>query len=226
MAKSSESQKLNKAPKTILDPPDAHLEMSIDNDQEAPSVEQPSTTEPKWIPVEELADYYAKHKPIGRKYPVRPQLDFDNLYIDESRDDAVDSDMEFETSKKAVKPGRKSVGKSTAKSRSKVEVIADSVVQSTATTPTKGNGKSKMSKEGSIEEVEESSAKEETTEDHQVKEYNTEKYKSCDTCTWARVRCVPGKKTNNDGDKICLKCEERGRECHFSIEGQRPAKPS
>jgi hypothetical protein len=200
--------------------------MDSDNDQETSGAEYTSATEPRWIPVEERADYYANHKPIGRKYPVQSQLDFDDLYVDDSLDAFVDSDMKVGDNKKAAKLTRKSVGKSMAKSRSKIDVKADSVVQSTATTPTKGNGKSKMSEEGNIEDVEESSAEEESKEDRQAKDLNGEKYKSCDTCTWARVRCVPGKKTNDDGDKICLKCEERGRDCHFSIKGQRPAKPS
>jgi hypothetical protein len=226
MTNSSESQEPNKAIKTIIDPPDTHQEMSTDDDQAISGAEHTSTTEPRWIPVEELADYYAKHKPIGRKYPVQPQLDFDDLYVDDSLDAFVDGDVKVGDNKKAAKLRRKSVGKLTAKSGSKVEVKADSVVQSTATTPTKGKGKSTMSEEGNIEEVDESSAEEETPEDHQVKDHNGEKYKSCDTCTWARVRCVPGKKINNDGDKICLKCEERGRDCHFSIKGERPAKPS
>jgi hypothetical protein len=201
--------------------------MDSDNDQETSGAEYTSATEPRWIPVEERADYYANHKPIGRKHPVQSQLDFDNLYVDDSLDAFVDGDMKVgDDKKKAAKLKRQSVGKSTAKSESKVEVKADSAVQSTATTPTKGNGKSKMDKEEVGEGIEkESSAEDGMQDEHQAEDSNGEKYKSCDTCTWARVKCVPGKKTNNDGDKICLKCEERGRDGHFSIKGQRPAKP-
>jgi hypothetical protein len=223
MAKSSKSQKSNKVIKTISIPPRANQEINVD--QKTSDVEQPITTEPKWIPVEELAHYYTTQKPIGRKYPVQPQLDFDNLYIDDSRDEVQDSDAETGDIKQITKRTKKSSGKSTAKSRSKIEVKADSVVQSTASSSTKTKSKIKMEKEESSEEYEEeSSAEDEMRSEQRAKGPDGEKYKSCDTCTWARVRCVPGKKTNNDGDKICLKCEERGRDCHFSIKGQRPAK--
>jgi hypothetical protein len=224
MARSSKSQKSNKVTKTISIPPRA--DQQIDTDQEPFDVEQPITTEPKWIPVEELAHYYATHKPIGRKHPIQPQLDFDNLYIDDSRDEVQDSESEAGDIKQITKRTRKPFGKSTAKSRSKIEVKADSVVQSTASSSTKikSKSKSKMEKEESSEEYEEESSAEEKGLEHQAKGPDGEKYKSCDTCTWARVRCVPGKKINNDGDTICVKCEERGRNCHFSIKGQRPEK--
>jgi hypothetical protein len=204
-----------------------------DIDQETSDVEEPTTTEPKWIPVEELAHYYATHKPIGRKYPVQPQIDFDNLYIDDSRVEVQDSESEAVEIKQTTKRTKKRFGKSTAKSRSKVQVKADSVVQSSTSKSTKTKGKSKIEEEQSSEESEEeisdeyeeeSSAGDEMRLEQQAKGSDGEKYKSCDTCTWARVRCVPGKRTNDDGDKICVKCEQRGRDCHFSIKGQRPAK--
>ena len=195
----------------------------MEPEQETSNIEQLTTTEPKWIPVEELADYYARTKPPGRKYPVQSQLDFEDLYIDESRGEVQNSGLEAVNRKQSTKSIKKISNKSSATSRSKVEAKEDSVVQSTSKS-IQGNGKGKMGEgENSEEDEEESDEDDEKREEHQAKDLNDKKYKSCDTCTWARVRCVAGKNTNADGDKICLECEKRGRDCHFSIKGQRPA---
>jgi hypothetical protein len=231
MAKPSESQKSNKVTYAISDPLEENQE--TDTDQETSDVEEPTTIEPRWISVEELAHYYATHKPIGRKNPVQPQIDFDDLYIDDSRVQVRDSESEADEIKQTTKRTKKRSGKSTADSRSKIQVKADSVVQPTTSKSTKTKGKSKREEEKSSEESEEeisdeyeekSSAEDEVRLEQQAKGSDGEKYKSCDTCTWARVKCVPGRKTNDNGDNICVKCEQRGRDCHFSIKGQRPAK--
>lgn len=195
-------------------PVEAHQKTKPDT--KALNVEQPTTAEPKWIPVEELGDYYANHKPIGRKYPVQSQLEFDDLYIDDSRDDLQNSESEISDNKQAANPAKSSSGKSI---RSKIETKADSVVQSTLSKSIKGKGKSKMSKGGYSKEDEgENSEEDEKKEKGQTEDPNAERYKSCDTCTWARVKCVL-----KEGDKICLECQKHGRKCHFSIKGQRPA---
>ena len=195
----------------------AHQEM--DSDHETSKIEQSTTTEPKWIPVEELGDYYAKHKPIGRRYPVQSQLDFDSLYIDESQDQIQDSEPETSNNKQATKPTRKSTGKSTATFGPITIAKSASVLQSITSKSTKGKGKSKTSKgQNSDEDEEESSEEDEKKEEDQVEDPNAERYKSCDTCFWARVKCV-----FEEGDKECQECEKRGRNCHFSIKGQRPS---
>jgi hypothetical protein len=202
-------------------PPEAHQKMYPD--QETSHVEQTTTSESKWIPVEELADYYAKHKPIGRKYPAPSQSDFDNLYVDDSLPEVQASELEASDKKKAAKLTKKPQGKSTATSRSMTDAKEDSVVQSTSSKPIKGDGKSKMSEGEYSEDDEEEGIEEDKSEDHRAKDSDRVKYKSCDNCTWARVKCVAGQNTNTDGDKICLECEKRGHTCHFSIKGQRPA---
>jgi len=195
----------------------AHQEM--DSDHETPNIEQSTTTEPKWIPVEELGDYYAKHKPIGRRYPVQSQLDFDNLYIDESQDQIQDSESETSNNKQVAKPTRKPTGKSTAIFGPITDAKSASVLQWLSSRSTKGKGKSKMSKgQNSDGDEEESSEEDEKKEEDQAEDLNAEKYKSCDTCFWARVKCVV-----KEGDKECQECEKRGRNCHFSIKGQRPS---
>ncbi|KAG9630603.1 hypothetical protein KCU95_g16250, partial [Aureobasidium melanogenum] len=186
--------------------------------QEPPDVEQRPTTESKWIPVEDLPNYYANHKPIGRKYPAQSQLDFENLYIDDSRNEISDSESEADENKEAAKLAINPTVQSTRKTKAKVEAKADLIFQVVTSKSTKGKCKNKMKEEESIEE-------DEKKKDTQGKNSDREKYKSCDTCTWARVRCVAGKKSNKDGDKICLQCEKHDRQCHFSIKGQRPGKP-
>ncbi|KAG9588426.1 hypothetical protein KCU77_g2411, partial [Aureobasidium melanogenum] len=187
--------------------------------QEPPDVEQQPTTESKWIPVEDLSNYYANHKPIGRKYPARSQLqlDFENLYIDDSRNEIPDSESEADENKEAAKLAMDPTVQSTRKTQAKVEAKADLIFQVVTSKSTKEKHKNKMKEEESIEDDEK--------KDIQCKDADGEKYKSCDTCTWARVKCVAGKKSNKDGDKICLQCEKHGRQCHFSIKGQRPGKP-
>ncbi|KAG9565502.1 hypothetical protein KCU71_g5270, partial [Aureobasidium melanogenum] len=185
--------------------------------QEPPDVEQQPTTEPKWIPVEDLSSYYANHKPIGRKYPAQSQLDFENLYIEDSRDEIQDSESEVDENKEAAKLATNSTVQSTRKTQAKVEAKADLISQVVTSKSTKEKCKNKMKEEESIEDDEK--------KDFQCKDPDGEKYKSCDTCTWAKVKCVPGKKSNMDGDKICLQCEKRDRQCHFSTKGQRPGKP-
>lgn len=111
----------------------------------------------------------------------------------------------------------------TLKIRAKVEAKADLISQAVTSKSTKK--KSKMKKEESSEDENERSEEDEKMGEPQVKDTIEERYKSCDTCTWARVKCVPGKKSNKDGDKICLQCEKHGRQCHFSVKGQRPVKP-
>ncbi|KAH0290476.1 hypothetical protein M436DRAFT_62742 [Aureobasidium namibiae CBS 147.97] len=188
------------------------------SDHETSNIEQSNTTEPKWIPVGELGDYYAKHKPIGRRYPVQSQLDFDNLYIDESRDEIQDSESETSNNKQGAKPTRKPTGKSTATSGPITDAKSASVLQWISSRSTKGKDKSKMSNgKYSEEDGEESSEEDEKQEEDQAEDPNTERYKSCDTCFWARVKCVV-----KEGDKRCQECEKRGRNCHFSIKGQRP----
>lgn len=196
-------------------------EMKIE--QEPSDVEQRPTTEPKWISVEDLPNYYANHKPIGRKYPAQPQLDFESLYIDSSRDEVSDSESEAGESKDAAKLATKSAVKLMREARAKVESKVDLISQVVTSKPPKET--SKMKQEESSGDEEESSEEDEEMKDPQVKTSNEERYKSCDTCTWARVKCVPGKKSNKHGDKICLQCEKHGRQCHFSIRGQRPVKP-
>ncbi|KAH0350559.1 hypothetical protein KCU83_g4803, partial [Aureobasidium melanogenum] len=185
--------------------------------QEPPDVEQQPTTESKWVPVEDLSNYYANHNPIGRKYPAQSQLDFENLYIDDSRDEIPDSESEAGENKEAAKLAMNPTVQSTRKTQAKVEAKADLISQVVTSKSTKEKRKNKMKEEESIEDDEK--------KDIQRKDLDGEKYKSCDTCTWARVKCVPGKKSNMDGDKICLQCQKRGRQCHFSIKGQRSGKP-
>lgn len=144
----------------------AHQEM--DSDHETPNIEQSTTTEPKWIPVEELGDYYAKHKPIGRRYPVQSQLNFYNLYIDESRDEIQDSESETSNNKQVTKPKRKSTGKSTATNGPITDAKSASVLQWISSRSTKGKGKSKSRmSEGQYSEgdEEESSEKDEKKEE-------------------------------------------------------------
>ncbi|KAK6003325.1 hypothetical protein QM012_001170 [Aureobasidium pullulans] len=195
----------------------------MDNNQESPVAEQPPTTEAKWIPVEDLAEYYANHKSIGRKHPAQPQLDFDNLYIDNSRHEIQDSESEADENKEATKLAKKPSLKLMRTPRVKVEAKAEPIAQPVTSKSTKEKGKSKL-KEGSSEDEEESS-EEDKKEEPMAKNCDEEKYKSCNTCTWARVKCVAGKKLNKDGGRICLQCEKHGRQCHFSIKGQRPGKP-
>jgi hypothetical protein len=215
-------------------PPEAHQEM--EPDRETSNVEQTTNSKPRWIPVEELADYYAKHKPIGRKYPALSQSDFDNLYVDDTLPEVQASELEARDKKKAAKSTRRPLVKSTATSRSNDEAKEDSVVQSTTSKPIRESGKSNMSKEKYSEDEEEEEEDEEDEEGEEEEGIEEDekreepqvnstgvKYKSCDNCTWARVKCVAGQNTNTDGDKICLECEKRGRTCHFSIKGQRPA---
>ncbi|KAH0362215.1 hypothetical protein KCU65_g8167, partial [Aureobasidium melanogenum] len=185
--------------------------------QEPPDVEQQPTTQSKWIPVKDLSNYYANHKPIGRKYPAQSQLDFENLYIDDSRDEVSDSESEAGENKEAAKLAIKSTVQSTRKTQAKAEAKADLILQVDTNNSDEENWKNKMKKQESIEEGQK--------KDLQSKDPGGEKYKSCDTCTWARVKCVAGKKSNKNGDKICLQCEKHGRQCHFSIKGQRPGKP-
>ena len=187
--------------------------MEIDYDLS--DFEQPSSTEPKWIPVEDLQDYYANSVPVGRKYPGQTQYDFDNLYIDGSFDEIQDNESEAGENKEAgdnketAKLATKRTIKSTRMISVEIETKADLIVQAAT---------------GS-EDEEESSEEGEKKNEPQTKDHDGAKYKSCDTCTWARVKCVPGKNSNKDEDLICLQCEKHGRQCHFSMKGQRPAKP-
>ncbi|KAH0341275.1 hypothetical protein KCU81_g6369, partial [Aureobasidium melanogenum] len=184
--------------------------------QEPPDVEQQPTTESKWIPIEDLPNYYANHKPVGRKYPAQTQLDFENLYIDDSRDEILDSESEAGENEEAAKLAIKSTVQSTRKTGAKVKAKAD-LIQMDTSNSDEENCKNKTKKRESIEEAKK--------KDLQSNDPNGQKYKSCDTCTWARVRCVAGKKLNKNGDTICLQCEKHARQCHFSIKGQRPEKP-
>lgn len=213
----SESKQSNNPTKTTSTPLEARQETKIDT--KTSNVEQPTTTEPKWIPVEELGDYYANHKPIGRRYPVQSQLDFDNLYVDDSRDENQDTELETSDNKQAANPTKISSGKSV---RFRIEAKADSVVQSTLSKSTRGKGKRKMSRGGYGEEDDnEGTEEDEKKKEGQTEDPNAERYKSCDHCNWARVKCVV-----KEGDKDCLECQKHGRNCHFSIKGRRPASRS
>lgn len=210
----SKSKQSTNAAKPMSTPHEARQEMK--SDQKTSDGEQPTNTEPRWIPVEELSNYYANHKFIGRKYPVQSQLDFDNLYVDDSRDEIQDSESETSDDNQAANPTKNASGKSV---RFKIDVKADSVVQSTPSKSTKSKGKRKTSQGGYGEEDEEGGSEEdEKKEEDRAEDTNAEKYKSCDTCHWAKVKCVL-----EEGDKKCLECQKHGRKCHFSIKGQRPA---
>ncbi|CAD0101036.1 unnamed protein product [Aureobasidium mustum] len=186
----------------------------MENDHKPSAVEQLSTTEPKWIPVEDLAKYYTDRKTPGRKYPEQPQLDFETLYIDNSFDEIQESESKLGDNKEAgenqeaAKLAKESTIKSPYMTEAEIEAKANLIIQAAT---------------GS-EDEEESSEEDEEKQEPQTKKSNGAKYKSCDECTWARVKCVLGRTSNKDGSKICLECEERGRRCHFSVKGQRPAK--
>lgn len=185
--------------------------------QKSPDVEQQPTTESKWIPVEDLSNYYAHHKPIGRKYPAQSQHDFENFHIDDSRDEVSDSESKTGENKETAKLAIKSTTQSTRNTRTMVEAKTDLIPQVVTS-----NSNEKICKKMKEEESMEADEKKKDT---RGMDPDGEKYKSCDTCTWARVKCVAGKKSNKDGDKICLQCEKHSRQCHFSIKGQRPEKP-
>lgn len=210
----SESKQSNNPTKTMSTPLEAPQEMKTDT--KTSNVEQPTTTRPKWIPVEELGDYYASHRPIGRRYPVQSQLEFDDLYVEDSRDGIQDGESKNSDNKQAANPSKSSLAKSV---RFQTEAKADSVVQSTSSKSTKGKGKRKISQGGYGElDEDEGSQKDEKKKEDQTEDLNAERYKSCDHCTWAKVKCVM-----KEGDKNCFECQKHGRNCHFSIKGQRPA---
>lgn len=200
---------------TACSPTDILQENKTEINHEPSAFKQPAAAEPKWIDVEDLQDYYANSAPLGRKHPAQTQYDFENLYIDGSFDEIQNNESEPGESKEAGdnKEAAKLTKEPTIKSRgmteAEIEAKADLIIQAAT---------------GS-EDEEESSEEDEEKQEPRIKKSNGRKYRSCDTCTWAKVKCVPGKMSNKDGDKMCLECEERGRRCHFSIKGERPAKP-
>jgi len=197
--------------------------------EEPSSPSHSSTIEPSKIPVEELVDYYNSTKPPGRKYSKQIMSGFEDLYIDDSREDPeIPADEDSDIKSKGKVGGMKQAAKITGtkgtksqtrkQSRSKAETKAGLTSQPTLAKDKKAKGKSKRTEEDDDEEEEK---KKDNSEQQKRTPPPEARYDSCDQCAHKHIGCLGADRSLKSDDWLCNNCRKEGYECHFSLRGFR-----